>query len=124
MAYLLFNSALQQAVCVAQEITKMKKQRFVLTYTGSGSMPPGDVVQLHERVSVLKQNHQSLLVEAIPEHLSRLLRTMPQWRVWSERAYNLLQRMGGFPEETNYARLGLLMLATGLFLYLRISCQG
>lgn len=102
----------------------MKKQRFRLTYSGNGPMPPGDVAQFFARVSVLEQSHQSLLVEAIPEHLNRLLRTMPRWRLWSEWAYTLLHRLGGFPEETNYVRLGLCLLATGLFPFLPISCQG
>ena len=101
----------------------MKKQRFMLTYSGSEAMPPGDAAQLHERVFVVQQSHQSLLVKAIPKHLSRLLRTMPQWRMWPEWAYNLLLRLGGFPAETNYVRLGLLVLATGLFLFLPISCR-
>lgn len=102
----------------------MKKQRFMLRYTGGGPMPPGDLAHFYKRVSVLDQCHKSLLVEDVPEHLSRLLQTIPRWRVWSEWSYNLLHRVGGFPTETNYVRLGLFLLATGLFPYLPISCQG
>lgn len=66
----------------------MKTQRFVLTYTGQGDMPAGEVTDLKRRVSVLDQSRRSLLVEDTPVHLNQLLLTMPEWRAELERMYH------------------------------------
>ena len=69
----------------------MKTQRFVLTFTGGGTMPPGDVAQLRVQVTVLDQSHHSLLIEDVPDHLNQLLQAMPQWQAEPERVYKALQ---------------------------------
>lgn len=102
----------------------MKTKRFVLTYTGAGSMPPADVVELKDHVSVLDQSRCSLLVEDAPEHLDRLLRTLPRWRSRPERFYQPLQRAGAFLVLKNHRRLVITLVVLGLFIAFPLSCQG
>ena len=66
----------------------MKTQRFILTYTGEGAMPPGEVTQLRQQVAVLDQSRRSLLVEDTPDHLNQLLLSMPEWQAELERIYH------------------------------------
>jgi hypothetical protein len=68
----------------------MKTQRFILTYTGSGALPPGDVARLQSQVAVLDLSRHSLLVEDVPDHLTQLLQTMPHWQAEPERMYKAL----------------------------------
>jgi hypothetical protein len=72
------------------QIDTMKTQRFILTYTGGGALPPGDVAQLQAQVAVLDLSRHGLLVEDVPGHLTQLLQTMPQWRAEPERMYKAL----------------------------------
>lgn len=73
----------------------MKTQRFVLTYAGEDPMPPGDVVLFNEKVIVLGQSRRCLLVENVPDHLHRLLRTMPRWSAGPERVHHKMRSLPG-----------------------------
>lgn len=95
----------------------MKTQRFVLTYTGEGPMPSGDVKQLKEQVSVLDQRSQSLLVEDAPEHLSRMLQTMPRWQAGPERMRGTLNLGSRFPLGLHHRWWILVLIGLSLLIY-------
>lgn len=101
----------------------MKTQRFVLTYTGEGLMPSGEVKQWSEQLTVLDQSRQNLLVEDAPEHLTRLLKIMPHWKAGPERLYKGLSLGSGVSFMTHH-RLVLFLIMLGLVISFPVSCQG
>ncbi len=101
----------------------MKTQRFVLTYTGEGLVPPGEVKQWSEQLAVLDQSRLNLLVEDEASHLTRLLQTMPHWKAGPEQFYKPLSVGGKFSFMTHY-RLVLFLITLGLFVSFPLSCKG
>ena len=102
----------------------MKTKRFVLTYAGAGFILPAGVGEPKDQVSVLDKSRCNLLVEDAPEHLDRLLRTLPRWRSRPERFYQPLQRVGAFLALKNHQRLVITLIVLGLFIAFPLSCQG
>jgi len=100
----------------------MKTQRFILTYTGRGTMPTTDLAFLNEHVPVLDHSRRSLLVEDAPEHIRHLLRSMPRWQYRPERMYQPLRQAGSLMASPAVRRVVIMVVVLALFSSFPLSC--
>jgi hypothetical protein len=62
----------------------------VVRYLGEGKPPAADLALIQRTVQVLDTASRMLLVEATPDQLAGLVRSLPHWRAARERSFTLV----------------------------------
>lgn len=94
----------------------MKRQRYVLFCDNSDSISRADLTYLSYQLIILAQRKNRLIVEATPEHIAHLLRTLPNWHSQPYRTNQQQKNPGLVQVLKNHHRLILALILGGLFI--------
>ncbi len=67
----------------------MKNRRYILRYTGTGSIPSDEMTRIKKLVTLLDASSKMLLVEGEPASLKRLIPAEADWIVVPETTFRL-----------------------------------